>query len=406
MSRAVASMPPRTESPAPPASLAVVGAITFLNSLGSGLLWSGIFFVTEQSLGWGPRANFLLALGATVVYAACAFLCGAIVSRLSRRISTRGVVALLMTMQLVGGAVAPIGAIGLVFCALLASAAGAILWPIMEGYLSAGRHGHGLRHSIGAFNLVWMSATFTALLLMAPAIASGHAVTAMLLFVPVSGVSLLLLPRLPRHPPPHGPESEHRHRPDGERALRDATRVLLPVGYILIGSLGPTIPFLLGEIQVDPGLRTPVTAVWMVARLVTVMALMRLAFWHGRPGALVLGFVLAAGGFAVIAMANSLEVMLGGLVLFGIGQAIIYFAALYYAMAVGGAEIGAGGVFEGLIGLGYGVGPIIGLSVGSGTEYVWGVLLVSVAVTAIAFGRMAAARRARRRRGDAAPRSP
>lgn len=388
MSQAVASSPPRTATTAAPASMAVIGAITFLNSLGSGLLWSGVFFVTQQSLGWTPRANFALALGATVVYAACAFLSAPVVRGIAHRVSTRGVVALLMSMQLIGGAVSWAGVPGIVACALLASASGAFLWPIMEGYLSAGRHGHGLRRSVGAFNLVWMSATFSALLLMAPALAAGHAITAMLLFVPISAASIVLLRWLPRDPSPHGREPEHRHRPAGERALRDATRVLLPVGYILIGSLGPAIPYLLGALEVDAGWRTPVTATWMISRLVTVMLLLRLAFWHGRAGALVIGFLFAAGGFAIIAMSGSIASMMMGLTLFGAGQAIIYYAALYYAMAVGGAEIGAGGVFEGLIGLGYGVGPIIGLAVGSGAEYVWGVLAASVAVTGIAFGRM------------------
>ncbi len=397
MTQVVAPTAPRTESSAPPAPMTAVAAITFLNSLGSGLLWSGVFFVTEQSLGWSQRANFALALAATVVYAGCAFLSGWLVTRLRGRLSARGLVAVLMILQMIGGAVAPLGASGIIVCSLVASAASAILWPIMEGYLSAGRHGHQLRRSVGAFNLVWMSAVFTALLLMAPAIASGRAVSAMLLFVPISALSLAFLPRLPKDPPPHGPEPEHRHRPAGERALRDATRVLLPVGYILIGSLGPAIPFLLGELRVDPGWRTPITAVWMVARLAAVMVLMRVVFWHGRAWTLGLGFVLAAGGFAMIALADSLPLMLAGLICFGTGQAIIYYAALYYAMAVGGAEIGAAGIFEGLIGLGYGVGPIIGLLVGSGTAYVWGVLASSLVVTAIAFGRTGLLRAARAR---------
>lgn len=387
MSQAVAPMPPRTRSSAPPAPLGAVGAITFLNSLGSGLLWSGVFFVTEQSFAWTPSQNFGLALAATLAYVVFAFTSGSIVRRLGSIVSTRGVVAAIMVLQLIGGGIVLRGEAGLIACALLASAAGAVLWPIMEGYLSAGRHGHRLRRSVGLFNMMWMSAVFVALLLMAPAIAAGHAVTGMLLFVPISVVSLLVLPWLPANPPPHGASPEHRHRPQRERALRDATRVLLPVGYILIGSLGPAIPFLLGELQVDAGWRTPVTATWMVARLVTVILLMRFACWHGRVWPLALGFVLAAGGFALAALAGSLPLLMAGLVAFGMGQAIIYYAALYYAMAVGGAEIGAGGVFEGLIGLGYGVGPIIGLVVGSGHGYVWGVLAASLAVTIIAFGR-------------------
>lgn len=401
-----------------PASVTAISIVTFLNSLGSGLLWSGVFFVTEQSFEWSEAQNFLLALGATVVYAAAAFMSGRVVAALDHLVSVRSIVALLMVLQLLGGAAALLGAPGVIVCALVASGASAMLWPIMESYLSAGRHGHELRRAIGIFNMVWMSAVGAALLLMAPALAAGHATLGLLLFVPISAASLALLPWLPARPPPHGSATSdhhvdpnppadaagvaasaaarlplHRHRPEQERALRDATRVLLPVGYVLIGSLGPAIPFLLGSLEVEPGWRTPVTSTWMMARLLTVALLIRFTFWHGRASPLAIGFLLAAGGFATIALATSLPVMMLGLACFGAGQALIYYAALYYAMAVGGAEVNAGSVFEALIGLGYGVGPIVGLAVGgSGRAYVWGVLAISVAITLIAFARMAIAR--------------
>jgi hypothetical protein len=41
---------------------------------------------------------------------------------------------------------------------------------------------------------------------------------------------------------------------------------------------------------------------------------------------------------------------------------ITYYAALYYSMAVGHAAVEAGGNFEALIGLGYVVGPLLGIS--------------------------------------------
>ena len=50
-----------------------------------------------------------------------------------------------------------------------------------------------------------------------------------------------------------------------------------------------------------------------------------------------------------------------GLVLFGAGTGITYYAALYYAMAVGQAKVDAGGTHEAFIGGGYIVGPIVGL---------------------------------------------
>lgn len=409
----------RADDSPTPASLPAICALTFLNSLGSGLLWSGIYFVTKEAYAWSERDNFALALIQTAVYAVAAFMSGRLVAGLRGRLSTRGLVSALMVLQAVGGALAFFGPMGVIACAICSSAASAMLWPIMEAYLSAGRHGHRLRRAIGVFNVSWMSAVGAALLVMAPMLAAGAAKLSLVLFIPISLVSIALLPWLAQDPPPHGAGAHdadaptaapreagaasiaashmpvHRHRPSNDRALRDATRVLLPVGYILIGALGPAIPFLLDGLRLEEGWRTPVTAIWMATRLVAVLFLMRFTFWHGRAWAIGLGFALAAGGFATIALAPSLSVMIAGLVAFGVGQAVVYYAALYYAMAVGGAEVHAGSIFEALIGLGYGVGPILGLALGTGTEYVWGVLSISVAITAATFARVALARLSR-----------
>ena len=48
-------------------------------------------------------------------------------------------------------------------------------------------------------------------------------------------------------------------------------------------------------------------------------------------------------------------------VLFGAGHAMIYYAALFYGMAVGGGEVEAGGKHEAVIGLGYLGGPVLAL---------------------------------------------
>jgi hypothetical protein len=40
---------------------------------------------------------------------------------------------------------------------------------------------------------------------------------------------------------------------------------------------------------------------------------------------------------------------------------VVYYAALYYAMSVGRAEVDAGGTHEALIGVGYTIGPLASL---------------------------------------------
>ena len=53
--------------------------------------------------------------------------------------------------------------------------------------------------------------------------------------------------------------------------------------------------------------------------------------------------------------------VIAGLIIFGGGMGVTYYAGLYYAMAVGRARFDAGGTHEALIGTGYAVGPLVGL---------------------------------------------
>ena len=105
--------------------------------------------------------------------------------------------------------------------------------------------------------------------------------------------------------------------------------------------------------------------------------------------------------FALIVMGPRLAYVLVGLACLGAGMGAIYYAALYYAMAVGRARVEAGGTHEGLIGAGYALGPVIGL-VGSAIQgYVGIVALVwtTVALTAVPAARpYVHARRGRRNR--------
>ena len=67
------------------------------------------------------------------------------------------------------------------------------------------------------------------------------------------------------------------------------------------------------------------------------------------------------GGLALVLLAHTLPVLVAGLFAYGAGMGVIYYASLYYVMAVGAAAVDAGGNFEALIGVGYCVGPLLGL---------------------------------------------
>lgn len=336
--------------------------ITFLNSIGTGVLWNGLGFVTQRDLKFTEVETTMLFLASGGVYAVAALASGRAVRALAKRTSARGVLALLLVVQAAASPLVYMGgsSAGIVTMVLVTSVTAALLWPIVESFVSGGRSGDAMRRAIGRWCIVWMAAVSAALLLMAPLMRSGDAQDldarfAVFAVGPLSLISLLALPWLPKAPGAHVDDCAS--VPRGYRAQLASARVLLPASYMMVGALSPILPYVLTSIDIAPAAQTPLTATWLMVRLAAVALLAHVAFWHGKWSSLFVGAALLAGGFALVVVAPALWSVAVGLSLFGIGHGIIYYAALYYALRVGSAGVDAGGTHEALIGVGYVAGP-------------------------------------------------
>lgn len=376
-------------------------AVTFLASLGTGVFWHGLSFIALHSYGFTQTQNLVMYAVMGAIYTTGACLAGRLTRRAASVLAPRGVLMTCIGGQAVA-CVLPI-AIDHVWAlwvsAATATVLAAIAWPIIESYVSAGRHGPDMRRAIAAFNLTWMPATIVAMLVMAPLL-EHHGRWPILglgvLFVP----ALIVAARFAPHPAPH--ESDHAagHVSAEYPFLLRSARVLLPLSYLVSSALAPILPYLLEEkLDVDVELQTPVSATWMFLRVVAMLVMWKLPFWHGRWGTLLFAGISMAGGFGVVVLAPSLSVLMIGLALFGAGIGVIYYAALYYAMAVGHSDVDASGTHEALIGVGYAGGPLAGLA---GTAIGGGAKIVSIVWATVAIGSIGAivpyvqARRARR----------
>ena len=333
-----------------------------MNSIGTGVLWNGLGFVTQRDLKFTEVETTMLFLASGGVYAIAALASGRAVRALSRRMSARGVLVMLLLVQAAASPLVYAGAtaFGIVTMVLATSVTAALLWPIVESFVSGGRSGDGMRRAIGRWCIVWMAAVSVALLMMAPLMRSGDAQGldarfAVFAVGPLSLISLVAIPWLPRSPGAH--VDEHGTVPSGYRAQLASARVLLPASYMMVGALSPILPYVLTSIDIAPAAQTPLTATWLLVRLGAVALLAHAAFWHGKWSSLFVGAALLAGGFALVVAAPALWSVAAGLSLFGIGHGIIYYAALYYALRVGSAGVDAGGTHEALIGVGYVAGP-------------------------------------------------
>jgi hypothetical protein len=348
---------PFDESSPRAAPLPAVLAITFLASVSGGTFWAGLFFVTAGRFGFSEEHNLVLAVVMGAIYALAARASG----RLSRRIAPRALLFASLGAWTVAALLPVLIArpSAVWAAAILGSAASAVTFPLVESYLVSGRHGAGMRAAIGKFNVTWTPATAVPLLVLPWLVRVPH-LSIFGLSALVSGAALLAVGSLTPRPAPHpAAPASAAIGPEYPWLLRTASW-LLPLSYVISSTLAPVLPHRLAAVGVGAP-ASALAAVWMAARFAALFAMWRTNFWHGRWETLLIAASALIAGVALVLLSSTPLGLIAGLVLYGVGMGLIYYSTLYYAMAIGHGAVDAGGNFEALIGLGYVVGPSMGL---------------------------------------------
>ena len=389
-----------------PASLGVVLAFTFVGSMGTGAITNGFSFIATEGLGYARQLNLLLALLLGSTYIVGALLSGRLVKHLSRpetRLNPRSllaiiliVIAIMCQLPLLAHRLAPnLLELAIWMLILVFSPASGIFWPIVEGYLSGGRSGKSLRSAIGRFNIVWSGALVLSFWMMAPLL-KNHPFVILSLIGGLQLMMVALLIKFPSHPPKHL-DANHERAPESYVHLLTIFRVLLVASYIVLSALSPLLPIVEDRLGIDVQWKTPIASAWLTSRLFLFILFERWHGWHGRWWTPWTGMGCMLVGFSLCMLSPMFPNMFGndtsglillilGLAIIGVGVAMTYYGALYYAMAVGNAEVDAGGKHEAVIGMGYTLGPVCGLigfefSGGSDDAFrFWVISLVSAAV--------------------------
>lgn len=363
-------------------------AFTLANSLGSGVITNGIFFLTKSAYGFSDLENFLLGVVEGITYVAAAFFAGRLLRTLRNRfshLSTRSVLcglmlwmAIVTVIPLVARSLShtPPGQLPAVWpiwltVALYIPATG-ILWPLVESYVSGGRSGQQLRSVVGRWNVVWSGATILAFVGVSPLI-EHHAAESIAGLGLAHAACLLLLLRFTNEPAPHLPEHHEPHPPVYTQLLVTFRR-LLPLSYVVLCAMGPYLPSAAEKLGIEIKWQAALAATWLASRCATFFILEKWHGWQGSWAMPIVGGTLLLAGFGAVVMAPTLPAVgmalfVAGLASFGIGMATIYTAALYYAMEVGQSDVDAGGMHETLIGVGYTLGPAIGLAAAAAVKY-------------------------------------
>jgi len=388
-----------------PAALAPLLAIAFLGSVSNGAFFAGLFFVTAERYQFSSMRNLVLGLAVGLVTVSGSRSAASVARAApTPRALLRAALALWGLLALVPLAFARhesmlwVGALGGVACS-------SMVWPVVESYLTAGRHGPDMRFALGGFNMAWSLATMVPLVLM-PVLARSDSRLSLAMGAGFNAVAVAVAGRLPAHPRAHQTEAGHAALGREYPALLRSASWLLPASYVISSALSPVLPQRIAEVTGSLRGAGPLAATWMLARFAALAVMWRLPIWHGRwatLGGAAAGLLL---GLGLVLLATDALTLGAGLALFGLGMGTTYAAAVYYSMSLGHAAVDAGGNFEALIGLGYCGGPLLGLaaSLGAGPARASSttVLLMWVAAAVAAPGALCPYWHARARRREQA----
>ncbi|HJN71166.1 MAG TPA: hypothetical protein QF528_01105 [Phycisphaerales bacterium] len=336
--------------------------LTAFASAGTSVLWNGLPFIAKQQYDFSEAKNLLLYLLIGVIYISAASSASKLTKAVERYCLPRTVLAFLLLIQTTV-CMTPLVFTGewtLWLAGGILGICSAWMWPIVESFLVAGRHGKEMRRAIGWWNIVWMISVAGTMFAMAPLMKS-HASMVIVGLGALFCVAAMVLVTFPKQPADHDVEASSKEVPESYTQLLLGARILLPLSYIINGMLAPLLPYVLTNLAIEPFWQTPAVATWMVARVGMTGLMWKVEGWHNRWSVLWLAIIAMAVGFVCIFASGGLITLFAGLVIFGSGMGIAYYAALYYAMAVGRAEFDAAGTHEALIGTGYSVGPAAGL---------------------------------------------
>jgi hypothetical protein len=334
-----------------------------LGSVSGGAFWAATFFVTAVHYRFSAEKNLVLAAVMGATYAVVARAAGPILRRFSGLVPRTVLACALIVWGLASllPLAWPNSEPVLFVTALIGAVTSGVVWPIVESYLGAGRHGRrsgapsGRSTSPGRSRRRCRCSSCRG--------SRGCTCSGTLSISAVMNtLAIPLVLSLARSPGAH-----EQAAPEGEVGteypwlLRSASW-LLPLSYLMSSTLSPVLPHRLNAVGALAAPASVVGATWMVTRFLTLGFMSRVLFWHGKWSALAMAGSALAGGLALVLLAGTAVGIVTGLAVFGVGMGLTYCLALYYSLAVGKGAVDAGGGFEALIGLGYLVGPLLGLA--------------------------------------------
>ncbi len=367
-----------------------------LNGLSTTWYFFFIFFVFKQQFGFDDKKNLLVAAATGGVFAVGSIIGGKVGQR-KGYFHALTIGFAIMATALFSGAflrgvtaqltVLLIGIVGMCFT-----------WANLEALVAEGETPKSLQRNLGIYNLIWSMGNGVGFFTGGAMIEYLGPKSIFLIPAALQVVQLVLTRWLSREtrreksvPPKPLPQDLHlssnrerKRSPVPPTVFLKLAWIANPFSYVAINTALPLIPFLAGRLELTPTVAGVVCSIWFFARTLAFGLLWKWDGWHYRYRFLSAAYVAMAAGFAGIVTADSVAILIGAQVLFGLGLGLIYYSSLFYSMDVGETKGDHGGLHEGAIGAGLFAGPAIAFAamklwpenLSAGIEAVFVVLLI------------------------------
>ncbi len=336
----------------------------FIFSLATILLQRGVFFYTQYELGMNDSQNLFLALAVGITYIAGAQLSHKFWENVGPRRSIFILVALQLVLPLIAFFFAKSATVSIVV--VLYSFFNGMTWPVAESYASAGLDEKQSSKSIGIYNLCWSTAVPVSVW-MSGALISGFKNGIFLACGIIVLFAMALVFFLPKVIPHHVSVPDDGEKDEDEKVIAydDMKRMLLSsrwsmgFSYALMQILTALLPGKFHAAGISVAMATIYAGFVDASRTLAFLLMSSTHWWHGKKTLLVLVSLTLAIGFCTCMFGDMIPLVLSGEIVYGLAAGFAYYSALYYAMILSKASVGAGGSHESVIGAGFTVGPIV-----------------------------------------------
>jgi predicted MFS family arabinose efflux permease len=335
----------------------------FIFSLATTLLQRGVFFYAQYELKMGDSRNLILALAIGITYISGAQLSHKFWEKAGAKKTIFILLSLQMLIPIAGLLFPTIAVVSTV--AIVYSFFNGMTWPVAESYAGAGLDDKAASKSIGIYNLCWSIAVPLSVWISGTIISDfggGFFLLSSILIL-ISFFLVFMLPSvIPHHEKPVGKIGTNGAASipyEEMKGMLISSRWSMGFSYALMQILASLLP---GKFQAEGFSVANASALAGfidASRFLAFLLMTGTAWWHGRKILLSLVSILLSAGFCICMFGNGIPLILAGEIIYGMSAGFAYYSALYYAIVLSKASVGAGGSHESVIGGGFTAGPLL-----------------------------------------------